>query len=434
MPKGKKKKGVAGGRKSNESRQSSENEYDTPDNASVASSAWSDGQSVIDEDAQEGGQETDEIGTQEDFEEKLKEAIDGTTAKSAEGRKTCLKGIQQALRKKYIYDFVAERKITLADCFEKCLKKGKGEEQVLAAACTSLLCLQLGAGEDTEAVYKDIKPIVQAVFLDKTAAVKARSECATTLGICTFVSVTDLEEVKTVMNTLESVFKASYLKGDGVAPTHTPEVTSLHCSALAAWSLLLSISPPGTVMEIVKTHLKKLPQLLESANVEMRIAAGETIALLYELAREQNEDFQGDKIDKLCATLKELATDSNKYRAKKDRRHQRSSFREIMRTVELGEVPEFSIKFGSEHLYIDSWVQKRQYDALCMALGPGMNTHLQENELVRDIFSLGAPLLGGPVAKISRAERHFYNAAAAKIRTRIRAKSRDKRSVAMASS
>lgn len=120
----------------------------------------------------------------------------------------------------------------------------------------------------------------------------------------------------------------------------------------------------------------------------------------------------------------------------------------------------------------------------------------QENELVRDIFSLGAPLLGGPVAKISRAERvstktvyvnfkqglpcwwqvqlnllsyeifytitfklfeslslcrvsfkniwinlmfaslfqHFYNAAAAKIRTRIRAKSRDKRSVAMASS
>lgn len=39
--------------------------------------------------------------------------------------------------------------------------------------------------------------------------------------------------------------------------------------------------------------------------------------------------------DALCSQLKELATDSNKYRAKKDRRQQRSSFRDILRTVEV---------------------------------------------------------------------------------------------------
>lgn len=33
-------------------------------------------------------------------------------------------------------------------------------------------------------------------------------------------------------------------------------------------------------------HLAKLPRLLESEDVNMRIAAGETIALLYELARD----------------------------------------------------------------------------------------------------------------------------------------------------
>ncbi len=37
----------------------------------------------------------------------------------------------------------------------------------------------------------------------------------------------------------------------------------------------------------------------------------------------------------LCEMLKKLATDSNKHRAKKDRRQQRSSFRDILRAVEV---------------------------------------------------------------------------------------------------
>ncbi len=37
------------------------------------------------------------------------------------------------------------------------------------------------------------------------------------------------------------------------------------------------------------SHLPKLPELLESPDVELRISAGDTIALLYELAREMDE-------------------------------------------------------------------------------------------------------------------------------------------------
>ena len=55
------------------------------------------------------------------------------------------------------------------------------------------------------------------------------------------------------MQSLERVFKASYLKGDGVPPTHSPEVASLHASALASWALLLSIAPPHVVCNHVKT-------------------------------------------------------------------------------------------------------------------------------------------------------------------------------------
>lgn len=44
-----------------------------------------------------------------------------------------------------------------------------------------------------------------------------------------------------------------------------------------------------------------------------------------------------ENFDSLCLALKGLSTESNKFRAKKDRRQQRSSFRDILRSVENGE-------------------------------------------------------------------------------------------------
>ncbi|XP_013410222.1 interferon-related developmental regulator 1 [Lingula anatina] len=431
MPKGKKK----GGRKSVDSRQSSDNDVDTPENMSVVSENWS--TESIPEDGASADAEVDEVSTQENFEDKLKECIEGTTEKSAETRKNSIQGIMQAMRKKYTFDFFQDRKMTVTDSLKRCLSKGKGEEQALAGTCVSLLCVTLGGSEDCEAVYEEIKPMLQTVLLDNSAALKARASCATTLGLCTFVCVDDVMQIRAVMNTLESVFKASYFKGNGVAPTHSPEVASLHCSALSAWTLLLSISPPSYVEEFIDSHLSKLPQLLISSLVDLRIAAGEALALLYELARQDDEEFEGDDMDSLCAMLKGLATDSQKFRAKKDRKQQRSSFRDILRTVEDGDFPDETVKFGvhDESLYIDSWVKKVQYNALCQVMATGMNTHLQENVLIRDIFGLGAPIPVStlPKTKIHRYERHLMNTAVAKARTKVRAKTRDKRTVSVSS-
>ena len=54
------------------------------------------------------------------------------------------------------------------------------------------------------------------------------------------------------MQSLEKIFKNSYLKGDGVPPVHAPEVAALHTSALSAWALLLSIAPPHIITNYVK--------------------------------------------------------------------------------------------------------------------------------------------------------------------------------------
>lgn len=42
-------------------------------------------------------------------------------------------------------------------------------------------------------------------------------------------------------------------------------------------------------MFVYYSHLPKLPDLLLSSDVDLRITAGEAIALMYELAREEDE-------------------------------------------------------------------------------------------------------------------------------------------------
>ena len=47
---------------------------------------------------------------------------------SVQGRRTCLENLRVAFTRKYLPDFVSDRKMTIADCVERCLKKGKRRE------------------------------------------------------------------------------------------------------------------------------------------------------------------------------------------------------------------------------------------------------------------------------------------------------------------
>lgn len=120
--------------------------------------------------------EVDEIAQQEAFEEKLKEAIDGLTQKSAKGRTICFNGIEKIFAVKYIPDFVEDRKMTIADAVERGLKKGRGDEQSTAARLSTLLCVQLGAFESAEVVCGDLKSTLTFIASDNTASVHARAE------------------------------------------------------------------------------------------------------------------------------------------------------------------------------------------------------------------------------------------------------------------
>lgn len=75
--------------------------------------------------------------------------------------------------------------------------------------------------------------------------------------------------------------------------------------------------------------------LLESPHLEVRMAAGEAIALILESGRAHEENFLEEHIGELCDAVKQLATDSAKYRAKRDRKAQRATFRDVLRYLEV---------------------------------------------------------------------------------------------------
>ncbi|KAE8611859.1 hypothetical protein XENTR_v10012624 [Xenopus tropicalis] len=378
--------------------------------------------------AEEGtGNEVDYQAQLEQRLDKLKEDIENVMDKSVKTRLAALGNLRLALSSQVLADFLVERRITLAEALERCLKKGKEEEQTVAAIVLSLLCIQLGCGAEGEELFRCVKPVLTNLVTDSSAGLSARQSCATCLGLCCYIAAEDVEDLISTVCCLEGIFTSCY--SNCSAPS--PALQGLLCCAMQSWALLLTICPASHVHKVLESHLPRLPGILSCESVSLRIASGENLALLHELGHDLDEDFFYEDTDSLCVTLKALATDSNKYRAKTDRRKQRSIFRDVLHYIENGEFQEETIKFGLEVMFMDSWARRRTYNAFKEILGSGIRHHLQYNEVLREIFSLGPPLVLDAAtikaSKISRVEKHMFNSAAFKARTKARNRVRDKR-------
>ena len=103
------------------------------------------------------------------------------------------------------------------------------------------------------------------------------------LGLC-FLGGGEIAEVVSIMSTLESVFSSSYTK-----PDLSPEMSSLHSACLSGWALLLSLMSPGEVSKSANNYIQKFEKMLLATDVELRITAGEAIALILEFAYDYDE-------------------------------------------------------------------------------------------------------------------------------------------------
>lgn len=214
---------------------------------------------------------------------------------------------------------------------------------------------------------------------------------------------------------------------------------TLHAAALSSWGLLITLIPSGDLVSILQTKqilnsFSCLMGMLKSPHLDVRMTAGETIALVLECGRNHDEDFLDEHLEELIESTKQLATDSQKFRAKRDRKQQRAGFRDVLHYLEEDIQPEICIRVvqgnHKEQLILDTWSIHHQYTSICNSLGGGMNIHLLDNDFLRDVLQMGVKIDRNelPMKKMSKNEKRLLNQAVFKARTISRGKNRDKRS------
>jgi hypothetical protein len=213
----------------------------------------------------------------EKYEEKLLQAIENASEKSQQTRTQALQVIAEIFMHHCMYDFVDERRVTIMDIIEKSLKRGKGQEQALAAKLSALLLIQLQGDMD---VVKTLSPILQSTCLDKSASFNARAKSCQSLALLQFLGGEDeTGDAIQMCQLFEGIFSGSYLKGDNTPSSANADSATLHAAALSSWALLLTLIPPGDIVSLIETKqllgsFKNLMGMLQSQHLEVRMTSG----------------------------------------------------------------------------------------------------------------------------------------------------------------
>ncbi|KAJ3040316.1 Interferon- developmental regulator 1 [Rhizophlyctis rosea] len=321
------------------------------------------------------------------LEDQFYATVDEVEEKRASIRENALRRLVKLLSQKYLPDVLDLRIETVVDAMKRIIRR-EAVEGILAARVLSLCWLTHGANDD---LYPGVARLLREVI--KSGKAELRMACIDALAMISYMEGLDSTSTKELLQ-----FFLGF-----VTPSTTPGITK---SALDAYGLIYAQTAPHLTQESFNFVLDKHLGMLGSDDLDVRIAAGENIAVLFE---EVSEDVSYDKREELLRELGGLSADSDKSKAKKERAVQRSAFRDIFRTVEEGNVaPNVNLKFKHESVDFDSWAKIKQLYALRTALADGMNVHFLENPLIQEIFDLSFDSAYVPMTSTERRLQETY--------------------------
>jgi len=358
--------------------------------------------------------------------------VDALYEKRASTREAGLSGLV-ALLENFENSLDAEaQQHTLTTLFTNSIKRGGAKEQELATRALGLLCMNLGCSDETHSIFQSHGELLQKVArAGKSAGVRVVGNDV--LALVTFIACEDHRETAEVMQQMEAIFQGDSKK------TPPPEVAA---AAARGWALLLTTQPRDVVRRAgyFESRLAMLSSLLHEGSVELREAAGEAIAALYD-AHQGPVDEDGDAVDApegapdlaeeleaVRQRMAELARNMGdaQRRSKKDRSAQKSAFKEVLSILDGEAAAEVKLKLRhGDVLYIDTVAGITQLNAIRHFLAGGFQGHLQHNPLLHDVFEFQPQAEAGE--RMSKTERRLFkspNSAAARGRQKNRGSER----------
>ena len=197
------------------------------------------------------------------------------------------------------------------------------------------------------------------------------------------------------------------------------------------------------------TILPLLQKALDSPSAELRASAGENVALIHEARlnlgvtdedatttqkRFRKGSWDGTEfevlVDEVSQRMAELAQESGHHMSKKDKKRQRSTFREFMATLVDDEPPSETVIFRGGTLELSTWKEIKQLGAIRRCCQGAFMLQLSYNVTLHEIFDADMKILNNNDGMSSYEKRMFMskNSAASKMKDREMAKDRKKRS------
>ncbi|KAJ3054655.1 Interferon- developmental regulator 2 [Rhizophlyctis rosea] len=360
------------------------------------------------------------------FDEQFNQIVDDLDEKRTSTRENALRGLVKFLSQKYIPDVLESRVETIVESLRRIIRR-EALEGILAArgksgrtkphymkhtlTGTSNIVLSLCwiTHGSNEVLYPGTSRILREVI--KSGKTELKMACIDALAIISYME--DLNEVA-IKEVLQFILPfVSVSNSHGVAK-----------SAIDAYGLLCAQRQLWLSQESFNYVVDKHMPLLASDDVDVRVAAGENIAVLFE---ELPEHIIYERQDVLLSELGALTAGKNdspeletathteaittlqtltKVKRRKTARFSdplsaissglwRYGFKFGIASIKLcqaseqeGDAPLITLKFKHETVDFDSWAKIKQLNALRAALGDGMSVHFLENSLIQEIFDL----------------------------------------------
>ncbi|XP_065846986.1 uncharacterized protein [Euphorbia lathyris] len=324
----------------------------------------------------------------------LEQALDALFEKRGATREKALAAIIEAFNSQLQDEFVEKNFATLLHQCLNCIKKGSSKEIVLASHAIGLLASTVGCGDNAREILEEsMTPISQAL---KSGSEPTKTisllEC---LAIITFVGGNEPAETERSMQIMWQLVRPKM--GSNVVAIKPS--TTIITAVVSSWAFLLtSMDGWTTDPKEWQESISYFSSLLDKDDRLLRIAAGEALALIFEMGNlekfaevsvEGNKSFmhiQGLK-SKIVNQVRDLASEAGgKGSNKKDLSSQRNLFKDVLEFFEYDYCPETSSKIGVDSLQTSTWSQLIQLNFFKHFLGGGFVKHMQDNDLLHDVF------------------------------------------------
>lgn len=339
-----------------------------------------------------------------DQESVLDQALDALDEKRGTTRENAFSAIIDAFKSNMQHQFVEKKFATLLHSCLASIKKGSkkasAKEITLASHAIGCLALTVGCSDNAREIFEEsVTPLDESLARSKNISLL---DC---LAIITFVGGNDQEETERSMDIMWRVIHPK-LGSNVVAVKPSAQLIT---AVVSAWSFLLStVGNLKLNSKHWQSSIAYLSGLLDKEDRSVRIAAGEALALIFEIGvidkfsteaknasdatQEESKPqesyifLQGLK-GKVINQCKNLSVEAGgKGSAKKDLNSQRNLFRDILDFFEDGYAPEISMKIGGDSLQTSSWSQMIQLNFIKHFLGGGFIKHMQDNDFLHDVF------------------------------------------------